>query len=134
MGINEEIVLNVKKWIKYAEEDIQLAKHSLSLESGCPYRLTAYHAQQCAEKYLKALLVYNRMDFPYTHSITRLIEVCSGIIDTDEFAVAETLTPFAITTRYPGEDEEVTKEEAIEAIRIAELVKGKINELLKLSP
>lgn len=133
MDINEEIILNVKKWIKYAEEDLKLAKHSLSLESGCPYRLTAYHAQQCAEKYLKALLVYHKRDFPYTHSITRLIEVCSGIINADEFEAAETLTPFAITTRYPGEDEEVTKEEGIEAIRIADLVKGKINGLLKLN-
>ena len=133
MDINEEIILNVKKWIKYAEEDLKLAKHSLSLESGCPYRLTAYHAQQCAEKYLKALLVYHKRDFPYTHSITRLIEVCSGIINADEFEAAETLTPFAITTRYPGEDEEVTKEEGIEAIMIADLVKGKINGLLKLN-
>jgi len=41
------------------------------------------------------------------------------------------LTPFAITTRYPGEDEEVTKVEALDAIRIAEMVKGKIMLLIK---
>lgn len=132
MALNEDIILNVKKWIKHAEEDLRLAKHSLTLESGCPFRLTAYHAQQCAEKYLKALLVFHQIDFPYTHSITRLLEICSEIINTNELTEAEILTPFAITTRYPGEDEEVTKEEALDAIRIADLVKEKINLQLKL--
>lgn len=38
----------------------------LRMESGCPYQLIAYHAhQQCAEKYLKAFLVYLRQDFPW---------------------------------------------------------------------
>jgi HEPN domain-containing protein len=129
----EEIILKVKKWISYAEEDLSLAKHSLGLESNCPFRLTAYHAQQCAEKYLKALLVFHQIDFPYTHSITRLLEICSEIININELTEAEILTPYAITTRYPGEDEEVTKEEALEAIRVAELVKGKISLQLKLA-
>jgi len=133
MALNEDIILNVKKWITYAEEDLRLAKHSLTLESGCPFRLTAYHAQQCAEKYLKALLVSRKIDFPYTHSITRLLEICSEIINTNELTEAEILTSFAITTRYPGEDEEVTKEEALDAIRIADLVKEKIIPLLKLT-
>ncbi|MFA6598767.1 MAG: HEPN domain-containing protein [Ignavibacteriaceae bacterium] len=133
MAPNEDIIHNVKKWINYAEEDLRLAKHSLTLESGCPFRLTAYHAQQCAEKYLKALLVFHQIDFPYTHSITRLLEICSGIINTNELTEAEILTPFAITTRYPGEDEEVTKEEALDAIRIADLVKEKVILQLKLT-
>lgn len=132
MNPNEEIILKVKKWINYAEEDLHLAKHSLTLESGCPFRLTAYHAQQCAEKYLKAFLVFHQIDFPYTHSITRLLEICSSLININEFTEAEMLTPFAITARYPGEDEEVTKEEALEAIRMADLVKDKIIIQLKL--
>ena len=132
MNPSEEIILKVKKWINYAEEDLHLAKHSLTLESGCPFRLTAYHAQQCAEKYLKAFLVFHQIDFPYTHSITRLLEICSSLINTNEFTEAEMLTPFAITARYPGEDEEVTKEEALEAIRMADLVKDKIIIQLKL--
>lgn len=132
MNPSEEIILKVKKWINYAEEDLHLAKYSLTLESGCPFRLTAYHAQQCAEKYLKAFLVFHQIDFPYTHSITRLLEICSSLINTNEFTEAEMLTPFAITARYPGEDEEVTKEEALEAIRMADLVKDKIIIQLKL--
>ncbi|MFH0795500.1 MAG: HEPN domain-containing protein [Candidatus Omnitrophota bacterium] len=36
---------------------------------------------------------------------------------------AEELTPFAITTRYPGVEEKVTKKEASRAIDIAERVR-----------
>ncbi len=75
MALSKDVMIKVKKWINYAEEDLRLAKHSLTMESGCPFRLTAYHAQQCAEKYLKAFLVFHQIDFPYTHSITRLLEI-----------------------------------------------------------
>ena len=132
MPLNNDIIVKVKKWIDYAEEDLRLAKHSLTLESNCPFRLTAYHAQQSAEKYLKAFLVFHKKDFPYTHSITRLLEICEEIINIDDLSGAEILTPFAITTRYPGIDEEVTKEEALEAIRVAELIKEKILKYLNL--
>jgi HEPN domain-containing protein len=123
MNTNAQILTQVKKWIIYAEEDLCLAKHSLKLESGCPFRLTAYHAQQCAEKYLKAFLVYNQIDFPYTHSIIRLLEICSSVNQFPELKEAEELTPFAITTRYPDEDDDVNKEEAVIAIELAEPVK-----------
>lgn len=44
---------------------------------------------------------------------------------------AEELTPYAITTRYPGEDEEVTKEEALRAIDIASQGHEVISDALK---
>ena len=62
----------------YAEEDLRIAKYSLTMESSCPFRLIAYHAQQCAEKNLSRKfsgLVFHHIDFPYTHSITRLLEI-----------------------------------------------------------
>ena len=40
----------VLQWLAYAEEDLRLARHGLTLQSNCPYRLIAYHGQQCAEK------------------------------------------------------------------------------------
>jgi HEPN domain-containing protein len=39
----------VYQWIKYADEDLSLAKHGLTLSTTAPYRLLAYHAQQCAD-------------------------------------------------------------------------------------
>jgi HEPN domain-containing protein len=128
--MNDDVRDKVKRWIDYADEDLRLAEHSLTLGSSCPYRLTAYHAQQCAEKYLKALLVSHQIDFPYTHSITRLLELSSAFLNLEEFKEAETLSPYAITTRYPGEDEVVSKEEAIMAIQIAKFVKERISKLI----
>lgn len=114
----------VLQWAIYAEEDLRLGRHGLTLESNCPYRLVAYHAQQCAEKYIKAYLVLQCVDFPYTHNIASLLELCTEHAHWSESLTdAEELTPFAITSRYPGEDEEVSKAEAVRAIEIAERVR-----------
>lgn len=128
---DKEIRQKVVRWLAYGDEDLRLARHGLSLPSGCPYRLIAYHAQQCAEKYLKAYLVFHRIDFPYTHNIARLLELCAGQDERVEaLHEAEELTPFAVTARYPGEDEAVTEEEARHAIEIAALVRHTVRTAL----
>lgn len=105
----EAIRQKVAQWLAYGDDDLHLARHGLTMVSGSPYRLIAYHAQQCAEKYLKAYLVFHRIDFPYTHNIARLLELCVGKGEWGEgLHDAQGLTPFAITARYPGEDEAVT--------------------------
>jgi len=129
---NTDIFPKVKQWIDYGDEDLRLARHALTLSGGCPYRLIAYHAQQCTEKYLKAYLVFHRIDFPYTHNISRLLELCDEKSKwQEEVYEAEELTPFAITTRYPGEDEKVTKKEALRAIDIAAKVRQVVRKTLK---
>ncbi len=69
---NEQVLHHVKQWLIHGDEDLRLAEHAMTLkpEEEPPYRLIAYHAQQCAEKYLKAYLVYCVVDFPYTHNIS----------------------------------------------------------------
>lgn len=133
MQINKAIERNVNLWIKYANEDLRLARYGMTMQSTVPYRLIAYHAQQSAEKYLKALLVKNRIDFPYTHNILRLIELLAKIrhFDKSKIESAIELSYYAITTRYPGEETKVTKSEAIKAIKIAEKVGKYILPFLK---
>ena len=129
---DEAIVDKVLKWLNYGDEDLRLAKHGLSLSSSCPYRLIAFHAQQCAEKHLKAYLVFRGIDFPYTHNISRLLELCGDEAPWAESLLdAEELSPFATTVRYPGEEEEVTEEEAMRAINIAAKVYEVVREALK---
>ncbi|MEW6227130.1 MAG: HEPN domain-containing protein [Bacillota bacterium] len=82
----QEVLRKVQQRLSYADDDLRLAQHGLTLTCGCPYRLIAYHAQQCVEKHLKAYLVYQGVDFPYTHNISRLLELCA-----DEAAWADTL-------------------------------------------
>lgn len=72
-----DVVLNVRQWIERAEEDLRLANHAMTMKTAVPYRLVAYHAQQCAEKCLKAYLVAGMTDFPYTHNVGALLELCA---------------------------------------------------------
>ena len=130
--IEQEILKKVMQWLSLADEDLSLASHALGLGAKSPYRLIAYHAQQCAEKYLKAFLVYNNVDFPYTHNIRRLLKFCAELAEwTDTLKGAEELTPYAITARYPGEEEEVSEAEAKRAIDLARQVRSQVRTALE---
>lgn len=126
-----EIIRKTKEWIAHADEDIRLAKHALKLKSSCPYKLIAYHAQQCAEKYLKAYLVFRNIDFPYTHNISHLLELCPDLaMQANDLQEAKVLTPYAITARYPGKSK-VAKRDALQAVKIADNVRKIIRGTLK---
>ena len=131
---NTDVQEKVKQWLAFADEDLRLARQGMEIKSGCPYRLIAYHAQQCVEKLVKAYLVCHGIRFPYTHDIFRLLEICDQQTSTnwiETLGEAEELTSFAITTRYPGQDDEVSKDEAVWAIGIAEKVQKIVQERIK---
>lgn len=122
-----ETLKKVIQWLRLADEDLNLASHALGLGVRSPYRLIAYHAQQCAEKSLKAFLVYHSVDFPYTHNIRILLQLCAKhAMWAQTVKDAEELSPYAITARYPGEDEEVTEAEAKRAIELARQVRQQV--------
>jgi HEPN domain-containing protein len=88
------------------------------------YEDLCFHAQQAAEKALKAVYVDNGWTFRYTHDLETLLsglrqkgmEVPSEILETD------VLSRYAWEARYPGLDEPVSEQEYQEAIRMAEAV------------
>ena len=59
------------RWIRLAEADLALA--AAPLPRGAIYELLCFHAQQAAEKSVKAVLVHEGIEFPPTHNIQRLI-------------------------------------------------------------
>ncbi len=125
------VLAKVREWIEVADEDLRVARHTLSLVEDCPYRMVAYHAQQCAEKYLKAYLVLRGADFPYTHNIARLRELCTSLAEWPaDLRDADELSPFSISTRYPGESLIVTEAEALKAIAIADHVRDTVRRAL----
>lgn len=127
----EEILTKVRQWAAFGDEDLNMAQYTLGMGDQCPFRLVAYHAQQCAEKYLKAYLVFCGIDFPFTHNIARLLELCSKQSDwAEQLKDAEELTPYAITVRYPGEDEPVPRSESEHALEIAIRVRDKVKATL----
>ena len=63
----------VTEWIDYAEGDFQAAK-VLSDEHKPRYEIIAYHCQQSAEKFLKALFVQSNRKIPKTHDLGILVD------------------------------------------------------------
>lgn len=77
-----------------------------------------FHAQQCAEKALKALLVHQGIPFPRTHVLELLLDLVQTDGTDSPVSVDDLLrlTQYAVETRYPGAWESVEHEEAVEAV------------------
>ena len=61
--------------VEKAEHDLRNAEHTLTIEQDCPFDTVCFHAQQCAEKYLKALLVWKGIPFPKTHNLPSFMKI-----------------------------------------------------------
>jgi HEPN domain-containing protein len=92
-----------------------------------------FHAQQCAEKYLKALLLAREQVFPRTHDLAALSDLCMqhGMILPVPQDALERLAAYAVQVRYPGDD--LTPEEARDALHIAREVRRYARRLLHLA-
>jgi HEPN domain-containing protein len=107
------------RWLDNARADLAMAR--APLPSGATYEMLCFHAQQAAEKALKAVLLHVEVDFPFTHDLAALMALLPNSIarPVSPPEVVD-LNPYAVTTRYPGELEAVTTEEYREALRTAE--------------
>ena len=118
-------------FILKAESDLEAL--ILMMERGKALDTACFHAQQAAEKYLKAFLSFNDIIFPKTHSIEDLLNSCAAINEQFADVINETtfLTEYAVELRYDvrfwPEREEV--EAAFEAAnKIKELVLSNLPE------
>ena len=115
----------VRSWFKKAENDLRTAEHTLTLEHP-PCDTVCFHAQQCAEKYLKGFLTFHEIDFPKTHSIEDLVLLCQKVAPSIESEVGdvEILSSYGVEVRYPDEIYyDIPEEDAREAIELAKKVK-----------
>ncbi|MFP4171501.1 MAG: HEPN domain-containing protein [Candidatus Hydrogenedentota bacterium] len=111
----------VQDWLRRAEDDRRAARTLLAQEFN-DYGVSAFHAQQCAEKAIKAYLVRWQIEFPKTHDMERLRRIMATADEqlAQDLFVADALSPYSVEFRYPGEFEPVSKESAEEAIAVAE--------------
>jgi HEPN domain-containing protein len=107
-------------WLTRAKGDLSLA--SAPLPEGAFYEDLCFHAQQAAEKALKAVYQHHGLTFQYTHDLEELINGLKkfGLKIPSKVENAVVLTSFAWEARYPGLAEPVTPEEYQEALRCAE--------------
>jgi HEPN domain-containing protein len=86
-------------WLRKAASDMMAAEAAQN--AGAP-DAACFHAQQAAEKYLKAFLIDRGMEFPHTHNLPKLLGICGGqgqIFESVQ-SDAELLTPYAVQVRY----------------------------------
>ena len=111
----------VRKWIALARAD--LAHAAGGLPPGGSHENLCFHAQQAAEKALKAVLLKLDLPFTRTHSLQSLLDLFpSGTRFPFNAEDVAGLTAYAVATRYPGEAPAVTGEECRAAIQAAEQV------------
>lgn len=123
----ERVISVVREWVNKADNDLRNATHTLTLRRKCPTDTVCFHAQQCVEKYFKALLTLEGIESPKTHSLDVLIASLPPpvrpMLTADE---QDRLTEYATVTRYPGDYDPIPRAEAEQAVRIAERVRREI--------
>lgn len=114
-----------RHWFVLADDELDYAQ--AGFKDTTNWRLTCFHAQQVAEKYLKGYLQEKNKPFPKTHSLIELLglagEVEQGFFDFR--SECATLDRYYIETRYPGDisPPPFTKHLAKEALQLAEEVR-----------
>ena len=112
------------EWIHKAEGDFATAQRELRARRHTNYDAVCFHAQQMAEKYLKAFLFEQGVDFPKTHNLIELLELCLPLdasFDLQRDLLIE-LDRYGVRYRYPGATAE--KSEARLAFHRAETIRA----------
>lgn len=111
----------VRAWLAKAQEDLLAAEWLLMRPDSLPASVS-FHAQQAAEKSLKAYLAWHEQPFGKTHSLVALVARCLALDPDFEMLrrSATILTPYAVDSRYPGDLPELSVAEAQEALALAE--------------
>jgi HEPN domain-containing protein len=96
--------LLTREWIEKAEGDWATARRELRVRKAPNFDAVCFHAQQCAEKYLKAMLQERAAPIPRTHNLEALAKPLFAsspalVALTTDF---RTLGAYAVETRYPG--------------------------------
>ncbi len=104
------------EWVEKAEGDFASANRELHARKAPNFDSACFHAQQCAEKYLKAVLQEKDVRFGHTHHLEPLVSQIIRFDGSFELIRQESksLSAAAARFRYPGHT--ATKELAREAV------------------
>lgn len=122
----------VKEWIKKAESDYHSALREYRARKFPNYDAAGFHAQQCVEKYLKAILQLKNIRFEKVHDLLALLKLCLPVEPELELhkELLAYLNPFAIAFRYPGES--ATKDQARQAIKVMKELRSILKKTLNI--
>ena len=105
------------EWIEKAEGDFATMQRKSRARKNPNYDAICFHAQQCAEKYLKARLSEAETAFGKVHDLVALLELVLTVqADWEVFREdLAYLSDFAVSFRYPGES--ANRESSLDAVR-----------------
>jgi HEPN domain-containing protein len=107
-----------ESWIERARSSLEISR--IAVNVNVYYEDLCYQSQQAVEKALKGLLIYYGTEPEFTHNIGILLNEIERFTEIPENIIEATkLTKYAVITRYPGEYDEITKENYEESIKIA---------------
>jgi HEPN domain-containing protein len=110
-----------REWLNRAKSNLAQASRVLPgvyLEDLC------FASQQAVEKAVKAVFIHRSVRFPYVHDLARLLNLLdrNGVKVPKYVREAESLTLYAVESRYPGLSGPVSKREHRRAVHLAEAV------------
>ncbi len=126
----------IKEWLDKADEDFGFAAISFADSANTYFGPICFHFQQAAEKYLKAYIVGNDLEFEKVHDLKRLLGICKG--NNPNFAqIYEEcifLNRFYIEPRYPVlPHNEVSGDDTRQAKEAAEKIGDFVKQLLSVN-
>jgi len=91
-----------RDWLLSAEMDLRSIERMLDEEFLAP--VACFHAQQCVEKSLKAILEEKGVRPPKTHDVLRLYGLVSETVGLElDLRILQVLNDLYVDARYPGE-------------------------------
>ncbi len=106
-------------WLRHARSDLALARAKKTRT--VLYAHLCFHAEQAAEKAIKAVLVRHGIDFPRTHDLSYLLDLLpDDLREPVSLVDLPVLTKYAVQQRYPGEAVPITKRRYLRAVELAE--------------
>jgi HEPN domain-containing protein len=118
---------NCKAWLVKADNDLLNIENNLAA-THVPWDTVSFHAQQVAEKLLRAFLVYQARPLTRTHDLVALLAGCAEIspclagLEQD----CQELSYYAVASRYPADLYEPQEKEAREMIDAARRLRAAI--------
>jgi HEPN domain-containing protein len=120
----------VSEWVERAESDFRVACRESVVTVAPSYEAVCFHAQQCVEKLMEAVLIDRGAVPPRTHDLLALARGVTTAIPTWTWPAMElsTLSAAAVGFRYPGDP--VEQADAEEMLDICTRVRSSLLGLL----
>ena len=122
-----------EEWVEKAEGDLRTARREIAITEGPNYDAVCFHAQQCAEKYLKARMIEVGLTVSRIHDLEALLNLLLPVEPQWNVLLqpAITLSVMAVEVRYPGMSADA--EDAENGLRSAETIRDAVRAALQLT-